>query len=132
MHYHLARLKSGGPDVKFWWTYHETESSQALGEFEVAQESSGRDYGVCFNLGEGRLALAATTFGGPAKVTLRRQGGFDGYRFEKGCFDMTTGAWRPAGPAVVEVGGGAVTITLAEDSGQYKQAACYVRPNHPN
>lgn len=126
MHYHLARLKSAGKDTKFWWRYHETASAQDMGGFKVEQRSSDRDYGVCFVTGKDRLALSATTFAGPCTITLTRPGGFEGLRFERGCFDMTTGEWRKAADAGVKIDGDKAVITLDGDSGDYERAAVYV------
>ena len=129
MHYHLARLKSAGPKTRFWWRYHEISSEREMDGFTVKQVSSDKDYGVCSVLGPERLALAATTAGGPCRITFTRPGGFEGFRFERGCFDMVTGEWRKSGDAKVSLpntGGKTVTITIDGDSGDYSQAACYV------
>ena len=126
MHYHLARLKSAGPKTRFWWRYHETGSSQELDGFKVEQRSSDKDYGMCFVLGPDRLALSATTTGGPCTVTITRPGGFDGFRFERGCFDMVSGEWRKAGEAQVTKEADKVIIVMDGDSGEYEKAACYV------
>ncbi len=123
LHYWLARLKSAGPDRKFWWGYAATESSAQLGEFAVSQTSSDKDYGVVFRTGEQELALTVTTLGGSTTLSLTRSGGFEGFHFERGSFDMVTGGWTKAADAQVEVSGDTATLTLDGDSGDYTQAA---------
>lgn len=126
MHYHLARLKSIGPRRKFWWRYHETSSAQEMDGFKVEQKSSDRDYGVGFVLGPDKLALAATTYGGPCTVTLTKTGGFGGFRFERGCFDMISGEWHKASDVKAVLDADKATIIIDGDSGDYKGAAVYV------
>jgi hypothetical protein len=51
-------------------------------------------------------------------VTLARPGGFDGFRFERGCFDMVSGEWRKAADAEVVREGDKARIAIHGDSGE--------------
>lgn len=123
MHYYLARLKSAGGDRKFWWSYSEADSAQAMDGFSIRQTSSPDDYGMAFVLGEADLAFTGTTLGGPYTITVTHPGGFTGFAFERGCFGETDGIWHRTGDVRPIISGDKAVFTVSEDSGDAKQAA---------
>jgi hypothetical protein len=122
IHYYLARLKSSGTGVKFWWQYLDTDSSQSMNNFTVHQTSSAQDYGVCFEVSPNDLTFTCSTYTSPCTITVTHTGGFDSYRFEKGYFHPLTGQWFKKDDVYPVIAGNDATLTVDGDSGDYMRA----------
>ncbi len=132
LHYYLARLKSADREKKFWWTYDETDSSQSMAGFIVAQKSSPDDYGAAFVIRKDDLVFAGTTLSGPYEVTVECESGFDGFVFESGYFGETNGRWHKASDAIPIIDGNKAVIKISGDSGDFKQAAVRIYKKKPS
>lgn len=118
----LARYKAAGTDKKFFWEYGQTHTSQSLAHYSIDQVSTDQDYGICFELDPNTITFTGTTYGGPYTVTVSHNDGWDGYLFERGYYDRTTGAWVKYSNISPTINGNNATITVSNDSGEFAKS----------
>lgn len=121
MEYQLARLKCSATK-KFWWMPGTTYETGSTTNYSLNAWNSNNDYGVFFDLGTNEFCFSGSNYAGAYTLKVSKTGGFQtNWKFERGYYDMVTGAWIKYGDIYPTYDSTSVTINVNDDSGEYNR-----------